>query len=86
MRTFTASLIVAGLALTQGRPQGILNGISNLLTNAFGSGGNSGEVDDYQNAPYEVIQAYDVRPKNIWYVELYQALFARLFGLISIWL
>ena len=65
MRTFTASLIVVGLALTQGRPQGILNGISNLLTNAFGSGGNSGEVDDYQNAPYEVIQAYDVRPKNI---------------------
>eukprot|EP00494_Astrolonche_serrata_P000109 UN00110 len=59
MRTFTASLIVVGLALTQGRPQGILNGISNLLTNAFGSGGNSGEVDDYQNAPYEVIQAYD---------------------------
>ena len=62
MRTFTASLVVAGLALTQGRPQGILNGISNLLTNAFG-GGNTGEVDDYQNAPYEVIQKYDVRPK-----------------------
>merc|ERR1711936_558364 len=58
MRTFTASLVVAGLALTQGRPQGILNGISNLLTNAFG-GGNTGEVDDYQNAPYEVIQKYD---------------------------
>ena len=62
MRTFTASLVVAGLALTQGRPQGILNGISNLLTNAFG-GGNTGEVDDYQNAPYEVIQKYDVRPR-----------------------
>jgi len=70
MRTFTASLVVAGLALTQGRPQGILNGISNLLTNAFG-GGNTGEVDDYQNAPYEVIQKYDgyeerFYPSRLW--------------------
>ena len=85
MRTFTASLVVAGLALTQGRPQGILNGISNLLTSAFG-GGNSGEVDDYQNAPYEVIQKYDVRQKmsknfTYGYVKLNQALFAQSFGL-----
>jgi len=66
MKTFTASLFVAGLTLSQGRPQGILNGISTLLTSAFG-GGNTGEVDDYQSAPYEVIQKYDVRPlrKNI---------------------
>ena len=64
MRTFTVSLVVAGLTLTQGRPQGILNGISNLLTSAFGGGSNAGEVDDYQNAPYEVIQEYDVRLKS----------------------
>ena len=84
MRTFTVSLVVAGLALTQARPQGILNGISNLLTSAFGGGRTAGEVDDYQNAPYEVIQEYDVRPKNMRYVELNQALFAQLFGLIPI--
>ena len=66
MRTFAASLVVAGLALTQARPQGVLNGISNFLTSAFGGGGNAGEVDDYQNAPYEVIQTYDVSmSKNI---------------------
>lgn len=64
MRTFTVSLVVAGLALTQGRPQGILNGISNLLTRTFGGGRSAGEVDDYQNAPYEVIQEYDVRLKE----------------------
>ena len=85
MRTFTASLVVAGLALTQGRPQGILNGISNLLTSAFG-GGNTGEVDDYENAPYEVIQKYDVRPRMSYnitygYVKLNKALFSQLFGL-----
>merc|ERR1712024_88736 len=71
MRTFTAGLVVAGLALTQGRPQGILNGISNLLTSAFGGGSNAGEVDDYQNSPYEVIREYDgfeerFYPSRLW--------------------
>ena len=69
MRTFTASLFVAGLSLSQARPQGILNGISNILTSAFG-GGNTGEVDDYQSAPYEVIQKYDVRPLRKNFLEI----------------
>merc|ERR1712142_663366 len=40
-------------------PQGLLNGISNLLTGVIGGGGNAGEVDSYQNAPYSVVQKFD---------------------------
>merc|ERR1711878_40288 len=59
MNTLTVTLLVAGVTFTQARPQGILNGISNLLTSAFGGGRSAGEVDDYENAPYEVIQTYN---------------------------
>jgi len=40
-------------------PQGLLNGISNLLSSVVGGGGTTGEVDSYQNAPYTVVQKLD---------------------------
>ena len=53
---------IAQLAAAAPAPQGssILNGISNFLTSTFGGGGNAGEVDDYENAPYSVIAQYEV--------------------------
>ena len=62
MNTLTVILVVTGLALTQARP-GILDGISNFLTSVtsvLGGGKSAGEVEDYENAPYEVNQTYDV--------------------------
>ena len=54
-----AITFVSVLSLTQAAPQGILNGLSNFLTNTFG-GGNTGEVDNYENAPYTVVNRYEV--------------------------
>ena len=53
---------IAHLTVSAPAPQGssILNGISNFLTSTFGGGGNAGEVDDYENAPYTVIAQYEV--------------------------
>ena len=53
---------IAQLTAAAPAPQGssILNGISNFLTSTFGGGGNAGEVDDYENAPYSVIAQYEV--------------------------
>jgi len=52
---------IAQLTAAAPAPQGssILNGISNFLTSTFGGGGNAGEVDDYENAPYSVIAQYE---------------------------
>ena len=52
-------LACAYIQVSQGAPQGFLNGLSNFLTGLTG-GGNTGEVDDYENAPYSVIQTYNV--------------------------
>ena len=41
-------------------PQGLLNGLSNLLSSVVGGGGTAGEVDSYENAPYSVVQKFDV--------------------------
>ena len=51
--------ILACIQLSLGAPQGFLNGLSIFLTSLTG-GGNTGEVDDYENAPYTVIQKYNV--------------------------
>ena len=53
----TAALV--SLCLTTVSAQGFLNGLSNLLTSAVG-GEARGEVDGYENAPYEVVNSYDV--------------------------
>merc|ERR1712236_169765 len=37
-------------------PQGLLNGLSNLLSSVVGGGGPAGEVENYENAPYTVVQ------------------------------
>lgn len=61
MRTLSlVSVLLVQLATTEARPQGILNGLSNLLTSALGGGGAAGEVEDYENAPYTVISQYEV--------------------------
>merc|ERR1712227_673340 len=62
--------ILACIQVSQGAPQGFLNGLSNFLTSLTG-GGNTGEVDDYENAPYTVIQKYDdyeerFYPSKMW--------------------
>jgi len=54
LATFLASCVRGSPA-----PQGLLNGLSNLLTGVVGGGGNSGEVDSYQNAPYSVVRKFD---------------------------
>merc|ERR1712142_628365 len=50
--------------------QSFLNGLSNLLTSAVG-GEARGEVDGYENAPYQVVNSYDgyeerYYPSNMW--------------------
>ena len=61
MKALLITVLSAGhLVQAAPAPQGLLNGISNFLTNTFGGGGNAGEVDDYENAPYNVIQTFDV--------------------------
>ena len=72
MKTILISLAaVTPLVFGAPAPQTWLNGISNFLTNTFGSSGNAGEVDDYENAPYRVIQKYDgyeerFYPSRMW--------------------
>jgi hypothetical protein len=56
----TLAILTLSISLTVGAPQGLLNGLSNLLTSVVGGGGNTGEVDSYQNAPYSVVQKFDV--------------------------
>merc|ERR1711915_568191 len=51
-------LACASIQVSQGAPQGFLNGLSNFLTSLTG-GSNTGEVDDYENAPYTVIQTFN---------------------------
>ena len=54
------ALISLSLSYISAQPQGgFLNGLSNLLTNVVG-GGNTGEVEGYENAPYQVVNTYDV--------------------------
>ena len=53
------SLALLSVFLTTISGQGFLNGLSNLLTSAVG-GGATGEVDGYENAPYRVVNTYDV--------------------------
>ena len=58
MRSFL--LLSVSLTSISAVPQGgIVNAISNLLTGAVG-GGNTGEVAGYENAPYTVVNSYDV--------------------------
>merc|ERR1712241_1088369 len=64
----TAALL--SICLTTVSAQGFLNGLSNLLTSAVG-GEARGEVDDYENAPYQVVNSYDgyeerYYPSNMW--------------------
>merc|ERR1711990_434833 len=58
MRSFVL-LSLTSLTTISAAPQGgLFNSISNLLTSAVG-GGNTGEVDGYENAPYNVVNTYD---------------------------
>jgi len=72
MKALLITVLSAGhLVQAAPAPQGLLNGISNFLTNTFGGGGNAGEVDDYENAPYNVIQTFDgyeerFYPSKMW--------------------
>merc|ERR1711973_111880 len=64
----TAALL--SVCLTSVSAQGFLNGLSNLLTSAVG-GGPVGEVEGYENAPYQVVNSYDgyeerYYPSNMW--------------------
>merc|ERR1711978_335310 len=70
MRTFV--LLAVSLSVTSAAPQGggIINTISNMLTSAVG-GGNTGEVDGYENAPYNVVNTFDgyeerFYPSKMW--------------------
>ena len=57
------SLVLLSVSLTaiSAAPQsgGIINAIANALTSVVG-GGNTGEVAGYENAPYTVVNTYDV--------------------------
>merc|ERR1711872_250593 len=83
-------LILACIQVSQGAPQGFLNGLSNFLTSLTG-GGNTGEVDDYENAPYTVIQKYNdyeerFYPSKMWVCTRnggQNGGFMKLFGYIS---
>eukprot|EP00091_Calanus_sinicus_P016219 TRINITY_DN3549_c0_g1_i7.p1 TRINITY_DN3549_c0_g1~~TRINITY_DN3549_c0_g1_i7.p1 ORF type:complete len:203 (-),score=62.46 TRINITY_DN3549_c0_g1_i7:37-645(-) len=55
----TLSILTLSISLAVGAPQGLLNGLSNLLTGWVGGDDNAGEVDSYQNAPYSVVQKFD---------------------------
>ena len=58
MRSFV--LLSLSFTTLSAAPQGgLLSTISNLLTSVVG-GGNTGEVDGYENAPYSVVNTYDV--------------------------
>merc|ERR1711893_281745 len=82
--------ILACIQVSQGAPPGFLNGLSNFLTSLTG-GGNTGEVDDYENAPYTVIQKYDdyeerFYPSKMWVCTRnggQNGGFMKLFGYIS---
>ena len=53
------TLALLSVCLASVSAQGFLNGLSNLLTSAVG-GGPVGEVEGYENAPYQVVNSYDV--------------------------
>ena len=59
MRSFV--LLSVSLTAISAAPQsgGIINAIANALTSVVG-GGNTGEVAGYENAPYNVVNRYDV--------------------------
>merc|ERR1712241_375479 len=70
MRSFV--LLAVSLSASTAAPQGggIINAIANVLTSAVG-GGNTGEVDGYENAPYNVVNTYDgyeerFYPSKMW--------------------
>ena len=50
-------------SLVGGAPQGLIDGLSNLLTSVVG-GSPRGEVDNYQAAPYNVVGKFNVN-KNL---------------------
>jgi len=64
-------LFVAGwLSLATAAPQGLLDGLSNLLTSVVG-GSPTGEVDNYENAPYTLVRSFDgyeerFYPRQTW--------------------
>merc|ERR1711935_634397 len=52
-------LLAAGcLSLASAAPQGLLDGLSNLLTSVVG-GSATGEVTNYENAPYALTRTFD---------------------------
>ena len=52
-------LFAAGwLSLATAAPQGLLDGLSNLLTSVVG-GSPTGEVDNYESAPYTLVRSFD---------------------------
>ena len=52
-------LLAAGcLSLASAAPQGLLDGLSNLLTSVVG-GSATGEVNNYENAPYTLTRSFD---------------------------
>merc|ERR1719385_489869 len=64
------TLALLSICLASVSAQGFLNGLSNLLTSAVG-GGPVGEVEGYENAPYQVVNSYDgyeerYYPSNMW--------------------
>jgi len=79
--------LIPYITLATGAPQGLLNGLSNLLTGVIGGGRTTGEVDSYQNAPYSVVQKFDgyeerSYPSVMW-VCTRTGGFSSLFGYIS---
>merc|ERR1712187_350484 len=87
MRSF---LLLSAYITTISAQGGLLNGLSNLLTNVVG-GGATGEVDGYENAPYQVINRYDgyeerFYPSKMWVCTRSSSNnggFMKLFGYIS---
>merc|ERR1711884_204386 len=67
--TIMKTLALLSVCLAFVSAQGFLNGLSNLLTSAVG-GGPVGEVEGYENAPYQVnsYDGYEERyyPSNMW--------------------
>merc|ERR1711990_856753 len=87
MRSFV--LLSMSLTTISAAPQGgLISTLSNLLTSAVG-GGNTGEVDGYENAPYNVVNTYDgyeerFYPSKMWVcTRSGRGGFMQLFGYIS---
>merc|ERR1711879_484188 len=90
-RSRMRSFVLLSLSFTtlSAAPQGgLISTISNLLTSVVG-GGNTGEVDGYENAPYSVVNTYDgyeerFYPSKMWVcTRSGRGGFMKLFGYIS---